>query len=593
LEEYKLSLSFSKLISKAKNNPNTSFLIAIIVFALSLSVYMINIQINLGVPYWDVFLYLNNALMFAGLGEGYKIHLAPFISFLTSIAFRAGIIQESVIFVVDGIIFFFGIIGMYLLLKLRFTALESFAGAIIFSTSTIVLCWATTGILDVPGACLTILAIYVAVYGLKKDERALYLLFPLAGMAFLTRYTAGLMIIPLLFLGITQIYSRMKVYTDETSDSKTSYSRFLNYIKIFNKGKIKKLALGAFIGLLILLPFFGFFYAHLGTPFPFLGQLEGSVNNQASTRDPGYTPDSLYYMEYLPNYISSYPLEHNYHGMLFPSSADPHVAAFILLFSGIFGFVVGGVRILKSLNSPDSETKNKLIKISIFIISLILFVLSMFVSGSFVIPEVLFLILALSLYLLLKDLGIKHLQLDLMILVWFFTYIISYSFLTIKVDRYFVAMMPAMIYLLLLGVREAGFFISSIVKRQDMKNVFSGLLMLGIALCILFSSAQPYVHHFVGDPNAGFEKAANWLEEYDPGYQDKVVYSDHWPSFSWYLKMNVQRGYPKDYINPEDFAKLLQKDNVTYFISTGNKSIIISGYDSIYQYGNLIIFKRK
>ena len=158
---------FNNIYSYLKNNPA---LIIIIIFALALSGYLVRLQLRLGVAYWDIFLYLNNALMYAGLGEGSITQLPPLLSFLTSLFFRLGYVKASPLYLISGLIFASGIIGLYLLLKLRFSTKESLAGAITFSSFTVVLSWAATGSLDVPAVCLAIWLTYVLLYGFKKTR---------------------------------------------------------------------------------------------------------------------------------------------------------------------------------------------------------------------------------------------------------------------------------------------------------------------------------------------------------------------------------------------------------------------------------------
>ncbi len=91
--------------------------------------YRILVQIDIG-PVFDSFVFLSNALVFAGHSKGYSDLLRPpLFSFIISLIFRLGYISLNTIFVVDGVLFVFGVIGLYLLLKIKFNDLESFLGA--------------------------------------------------------------------------------------------------------------------------------------------------------------------------------------------------------------------------------------------------------------------------------------------------------------------------------------------------------------------------------------------------------------------------------------------------------------------------------
>ena len=100
--------------------------------------YRILVQIEMG-PVSDSVVFLANALTFAGQGTGYSnLLFPPFFSFIVSLFFRMGYVFSSTLFFVDGGLFIFGVIGLFLLLKTRFNELESFLGALIYATFPIV-----------------------------------------------------------------------------------------------------------------------------------------------------------------------------------------------------------------------------------------------------------------------------------------------------------------------------------------------------------------------------------------------------------------------------------------------------------------------
>ena len=97
---------------------NPLFILTII--TVGITIYLLKVQMRIGVPYWDVFNYLNNATYFAGMGISDVLSFPPLIPFLTSLFFRLGYLSFNTIFILDGIIFIIGVIGLYLLLKQRF-----------------------------------------------------------------------------------------------------------------------------------------------------------------------------------------------------------------------------------------------------------------------------------------------------------------------------------------------------------------------------------------------------------------------------------------------------------------------------------------
>ena len=553
---------FNNIYSYLKNNPA---LIIIIIFALTLSAYLVRLQLKLGVAYWDIFLYLNNALMYAGLGEGSITQLPPLLSFLTSLFFRLGYVKASPLYLISGLIFASGIIGLYLLLKLRFSTKESVAGSIIFSSFTVVLSWAATGSLDVPAVCLAIWLTYVLLYGFKKDQRALILVFPLAFLTFFTRYTSGLMILPLGFYFLTIILEGQ-----------------------LKKDHLLKLALGFLIGLLILAPVMGFFYSKLGTPVPFLNLLEGSVANDPAQGDPAYLPGKSYYINHFPQYISSYPVNDSYATMLYPSLAQTNMVSYLILIIAGAGLLIYAMRYIWCFkNFKTSKRKKALVLVAGIILSL-LFIFTL-QGNSYLPAAVTMLALIFLIYYSTKNQAGKNSSLDMLMLIWFLTYFISHSFLIIKVDRYFITTTPALAYLLILGFNQVQDKLSQLSK----KKISAGLLAIILALLLLFSSIQPYAYnvprHIYGD----LETAGNLMKDYDPDYQDKVIYSDYWPAMSWHLKMNVKRGWPKNFEDNAEFSRMLLENNTTYFINYySDPPLNLTGFVEVQRVANIIIFER-
>lgn len=114
-------------------------IIFVFVFSCILIGYYINFNMNLGIYCSDIFLYLRNALYFTGTNiySTYDIFLSPVICFLTSLLFRAGLVDRLAIYIVTGIFAILGNVGMYLLLRTRFDKLLSLTGAIVDRKSVV------------------------------------------------------------------------------------------------------------------------------------------------------------------------------------------------------------------------------------------------------------------------------------------------------------------------------------------------------------------------------------------------------------------------------------------------------------------------
>ena len=69
----------------------------------------------------------------------------------------------------------------------------------------------------------------------------------------------------------------------------------------------------------------------ISTPFPFLGQFSGTVNN-TKVLDAGYLPDTMYYIKHIPNYITSY-IPHTgatFENVVNPMGNIPSVISYVL-----------------------------------------------------------------------------------------------------------------------------------------------------------------------------------------------------------------------------------------------------------------------
>ena len=233
----------NKIMVRIKNNlHNWSLFILLIIFLIIITYYRLKIQMDIG-PAYDAYDFLANAALFAGKNIGYSALRPPFLSFLTSIIFRFEGLSINPIFYVDAIIDVLGVLGLYLFLRLRFNALNSFIGSLLYVTFPIILTYVGVGTSDLPSVSITIWALYFTFLAVKRDSRYFLLSFPLAMISFLTRYNQALIIFPI-FLII-----------------------FVNWQNI---KKHKNVIIGLILSLLILVPFLIFFTFKYGNAlYPF------------------------------------------------------------------------------------------------------------------------------------------------------------------------------------------------------------------------------------------------------------------------------------------------------------------------------------
>ena len=137
------------------------YLLILLVISLLITIMMIRYHQTRGAFSSDLYVYLAAALDFAGLNVNNistPIYLAnsPVICFLTSILFRLGFVDVLSIFIVTGFFGILGILGMYVLLKIRFSPLLSFTGALLYSSFSLTLLYFACGLLDVPAVSMII-----------------------------------------------------------------------------------------------------------------------------------------------------------------------------------------------------------------------------------------------------------------------------------------------------------------------------------------------------------------------------------------------------------------------------------------------------
>ena len=549
-------MNFHKIMDKIKNNLQESILfILLIIFLIIIAYFRLKIQLNIA-PAYDSYDFLSNAALFAGKNIGYSALRPPFLSFITSIIFRFEGLSINPIFYVDAIIDVLGAIGLYFFLKLRFHALNSFIGSLLYFTFPIILTYVGAGVADLPSISITIWALYFTFLAVKKDSRYFFLSFPLAMISFLTRYNQALIIFPI-FLIIFVDWQNIK--------------------------KHKNIIIGIILSLLIIIPFLIFFTLKYGNPlYPFTN-FYGTSSGPVSTQNIDYNTDLFFYIKLLPFAMGNAAL------------------AIILIIAGVLTFNwINLVRGKKNLTHIKKALKiDYKWRLLIIIITVAIFILSLG-QVPYIISEILFFILCLGSFKLLK-INSKY-DLDLLFISWFVTFLIFNSVYSIKDVRYFLQIMPPFSYLLIRGLvlieNQIG-----LIKQRKLTFYLAPLIVI-----IIIISTSFYLPSILtaneGNNNLDIDvaSASHWLINYDPHYKSKVIYSDLWTNSGWDLQTNVQMMPEfqnnqanmdlKDY-TPDSKAcnNFLVKNNAEYYFSVTN-GLNLSSYIPIEHFGKVIIYKR-
>ena len=530
-------------------------LISLTVIVSLITYYRVLIQIEMG-PVSDSFDFLSNALVFVDKGIGYSdLRRPPFFAFIISLFFRLGYISQITIFVLDGVLFVFGVIGMFLFLKLRFNDLESFLGGLLYATFPVVLLILGFGFSDLVTISFTIWSLYFMVLAVKKNSKYFYLAFSFAMLAFLTRYNSGLLIFPIFI-----------------------------YILI-NKDKInfKDMYGGIIASLLIIVPVLIFFYEKFGSIlYPFINFGSSSTGISSSN------PNIFYYIQILPDSVG--------------------IQGLVILLIIVLGILIFLFSFMKDIqiknNISELISKNRQIKIKliIFVLVLTLFLVS-FAKTFYIVNELLFFILAFLFYDFTKNLNIKFMDLNILVFAWLMTFFIFQSIYTIKINRYFLPMAPPIAYFMILGLSEISKKIKLKIRNR---NVTFPTLVIILTSIILLSTAStlPMIEQTNNELkilNNEIQLSSQWFANHDPNYKNENIYSDLWPNFSWYLKTKVQMvpifesNQSPDRINhivSNAFNEYLVNNNADYFL-TDVPGLNLTSYTPIKNFGNIIIYKKK
>ena len=536
-----------------KKNDENKALILISLIALTITVLIIyqnSVHAILGHSYRDVFFYLIEALRFSGVnitGYAYVDYLPPVIPFLTSFLFRAGYVSTTSIFIVSGIFYFFGILAIYYILKLRFKPLYSFFGAFIYATLYINMKWVGNGTLDIAFISLVLWALYFFIKAMEDNQKYFYLAFPLAVISFFTKYPAGL-IFPLMilyFMGKTNFFKNFKKY-------------------------YKNIIGGVLAGIITLIPFVSYFIIY-NIPFGFLNQAQDISSSTSLTRTHGghlvgndlffYIKGMIYYMSY-PNYL----------------------IGIIILAISIIGFILVVKRFKNNLkNSFKEDMEVKIFKwhfpqkalYCILAASIIFILFSFFTASlfSFVYSEIiLFLGLYLFCYSFSKIVNNYNLSLTVTMTGLFLSYLIFFSAHLVKADRYFTSMAPGFIFIMTLSSE----YLNEKINYKNLILIFMMILMIFTAVNCITS---------IQDNSLAIDEknASAWLKN-----SDVVIASNRAPSYTWYLQKEVLS--VNDLSNSTLVNKNLIDANVSYYLTDENLNL--TNYKIVREIGSVNLYLR-
>ncbi len=569
-------MMFKNILDDLNISKNDFFYLLILtVFSILITYTLINFNQALGIYCSDVFIYLSNSLVFAGYESSILyLYLSPVICILTAILFKLGFLSEASLYLVTGIFCILANIGIYVLLKNKFSSLLSLCGAFLFGSFSLTLLWWANGTLDVPAVALSIWTVIFILLAVDNDSKYYMIAIPLFVLAVFTRYTA-LFLLPLILL---YYLSKHDFFTnlDLLIVDRQEFSRKLkSYIKSEEFRNILKSFAIAFM----LVVLFSATILAYGSNLSFLTQSSTFASgSKGEVIDNAYTTDTFFYLHDFPNFLySDYVSFDNVIPVL--NGSNPMSFFLIGLFAA--GILLSGYKLINA--ERKGESKYKYLVWILFVVLLVISILSFKINSLITITLILIDLVILFSYF--RKIGIDReiYSTDIFMLAWLLVYFIFFTFLNIKVNRYIITVFPAFIYFVIYALNEildlSGKFEFFEFKKQNLLKIIPILL---IVFCIFSAFTFTSTVHYNEDFNKN-KVIADYVTEYDSDYMSKDVAVFKQRPYNWFLRM---------YTIPitDDQLDSLESSNITYYISDGNFNL--SNYTMIYQKEGLYLYER-
>ena len=573
-------------------------LMAVVAFSIfiCLALIIINSSSNiLGHNYRDAYLYLIQAYHFAGTpigGYDYVNYYSPLIPFLTSLLFRLGFVSEASLFAVTGLFYPIAVIGIYFLLNLRFNKFYSMLGAILYGSMSINLMWTANGTLDIPSVALSIWAVYFFIKGLESNQKFFYLAFPLLVLSVFAKYTGALTIL------VMMVYLLSK---------RNIIGNFVKYIKNIIGGIITSFV--------FIIPFLSYYIIN-GLPFGFINQArEVSTETISSNTAAAPANDLFFYISSLPRFIYS---------------PQKILGYFILLVAAV-GVIYGIYKLINYLKEHYKDSANRL-EISFYpkirlnknvcfialAVSIIMIILTFLTAGmtSFIISELLLLIglaiFATSFNSIFTDLAdidyvndkktsskYKFFRFDFAMISWFLIYLVFFSSHLIKADRYFTALVPGFVFILVYSIERVTYLLRNNNSKFNISKEKAAKGFLAMLLILLLAASIGYLTIDRHDTLVDNEiETAKWIES-NIDYENMTIYADRGPIYTWYLASEVD--YCPSSVNISELGDYLNEQNASYYIMTPLEDNVnydyfqnndsIEGFTKIKTFGEVKVYK--
>ena len=580
------------------NKDDKLYLGLLFFFSIAILVVMIKFHQSRGALNSDLFVYLAGGLDFANMNYNHIsnpswVHNSPVIIFLISLFFRLGFVDITSSFIVNGIFGIIGIFGMYTLLKIKFSPLLSFLGAILYNSFSLTLFYFANGMLDTSAVAMLIWTLIFTVAAVDKNPKYYILVSIFFSISFFTRYTMGY-IISLILLYMIKKHDIVNLIECLFIDKKVFKDKIIQFFKSY---EFKWILLSIFVGVAI---FSYTFYVLLSfyPVLPYFGMAQGSINGFVNPKDLNYIPDKLFFIKNFFNLlfagnISFNPVE---------KFSNPSFFSYFIVIIGISGVILKAINIFKNINFykhnyTPLKCRNKYSKLSLELLIIVLLICGVVgFKYNYLVTLLCFWCVFIIILSLAKEYPINFDSFAqyILLLALFIFYFVIVSFVDLKCVRYILPAFPGLIFLFIYSLN---YILELITERfgndkflfnEDkkflkneysfsFKNVISkGIPIILIVVCLFFAfNFTTTVDH--NEDYLDRVEFCDLIKEYDPDYQSKDFLCK-WDLryFEWYLNKDILKfGEDVSKIDSNDYdyiityKKPFKDDNYEVVIKEG------------------------
>lgn len=526
------------------NNKNHICFFAMVLFVLICTLKMADFCLSGGILSPDMCLYSITALKYAGIDyynivNPNEIFYTPVISFLTSLLFRIGLVDKAAIIIVTSIFCFFGFVGVYYLLKIRFNSLLSLLGVIIYGSTSVVIFNLSKGLIDIPALSVSIWALYYVILAIDKNPKYYLIVFPLLVIGFFVKYTAVLTI-PVVCL-YYMINKDVLSLVDNLIYDRDIFRKKLK--KYFSSDEFKYIFIAIVLSLILAIIICKVLILDFGGSLSFFQQSASTLNvHNFHSKSSIYNPDKSFYIDNFSNFL----YQKQELGLILAN------ILYVILGVGLLLNFIILIKNYKFIQSKKIGFKKKYFEGFLIFLFVILSILSFYgfkVLSNHMFSNIFMFFAIYTLYLILSrfSLNEKKLRINFLFLSFFVFNFIFVSVYPMKTFRYALALLPPFVYVVILSLNSIFDFLTNrfdkekVVDNKIDKNKSYSMLsnVIVIALIFLFvistfSFILPMEYNRSNDVYqevlyCGFsndlDDACNYIIETDSDYHSKTFAS--------------------------------------------------------------------